>query len=255
MVLFIFLNFKAAISKESREIKKTFKLNKEGRVMIDTYKGSITVETWDQEKVSVRVKIEVDEWDSYAEEKVKNTEIVFRSSKNSLRIKTDYDKIKSHSSGLFSKNVGSLPLVHYSIKMPATAELNIKDYKSDSKIMDLQASLELETYKGTVIVEGLDGSIDLETYKGDVEVEFKKFSGDSRFETYKGDIELAIPENASLNVEAVISYKADFDSDFDLDVTYKGRKGRDRIYRGKINRGGWHLDIETEKGEIRLVKK
>jgi len=255
LFLIICVNFVPSISKESREFEKSFSLNKNGRVVIDTYKGSITVETWDRNKVRVQVKIEVDDWDSYAEEKVKNTEIIFHSSKNTLKIKTDYDKIQSRSSGFFRKNTGSLPLVHYSITMPATARLDIDDYKSFTKIMDLDASIDLETYKGTVVVKELNGSIDLETYKGDVEVEFEKFTGDCHFETFKGNIELAIPKNASFDIRAKISYKADFDSDFDLDVTHKGRKNRDRTYRGKINKGGSELDIETEKGDIRLIKK
>lgn len=254
-VLMNILNLNLAICKESREIQKTFTLDKDGRVSIDTYKGSITIETWNKEAVSVKVKIEADEWDSYAEEKVENTEIVFHASKNSLRIKTDYDKIKSRSSGLFSKDVGSLPLVHYWIKMPATAELKVDDYKSDSRITNLNASINFETYKGTVIVQGLEGSFDLETYKGDIEVEFKKFSGNSSFETYKGNIEIMLLKNASFDVEATIGYKADFDSDFELEVKYKGRKHSDRIYRGTINGGGPELYIETEKGDIRLLRK
>lgn len=254
--LFICLNFAPATGKESREFEKTFSLNKDGRVTVDTYKGSITVETWSKEMVRVKVKIESDDdWDSYAEEKVKNTEIIFRSSKNTLKIETDYDNIRSRSSGFFKRNVGSLPLVHYSITMPATARLNIDDYKSDTKIMDLYAPIDMETYKGTVIVKNLSGSIDLETYKGDVEVDFSDLSGDCRFETYKGNIEIAIPDNASFDITADVSYKADFDSDFDIDVNYMGRKKRDRTYRGRINRGGASLDIETEKGDIRLFKK
>jgi len=254
-VLIILLNLNLVFSKESREIKKSFALNKDGRLSIDTYKGSITIETWNREEVSVKVKVEADEWDSYAEEKVENTEIAFHASKNSLRIKTDYDKIQSRSSGLFSRNTGSLPLVHYWIKMPATAELRIDDYKSESKITDLHASIDFETYKGTVSVEDLDGSIDLETYKGDIEVEFKNFSENSRFETYKGNIELTVQRNASFDVEASIGHKADFDSDFELKVRYKGSKRSDRIYRGAINGGGPELYIETEKGTIRLMKK
>lgn len=253
--LFICANFASSFSRESREFEKTFSLNKDGQVTIDTYKGSIKVETWDKKTVRVKVKIEADDWDSYAEEKVKNTEIIFRSSNNTLKIKTDYDNIRSRSSGLFKRNMGSLPLVHYSITMPATAQLSIDDYKSDTKIMDLHASVDMETYKGTVVVKNLNGSIDLETFKGDVEVEFKEFSGDCRFETYKGNIELTIPDNSSFDVRANVRYKADFDSDFDLDVIHKGRKRRDRTYRGTINRGGAELDIETEKGDIRLIKK
>ena len=255
LTLFITINSNFAICKESREIEKSFALKKDGQVAIDTYKGSITIETWNKNEVRVRVKIEADEWDSNADEKVENTEIIFHASKNSLKMETDYDKIQSRSSRLFSKNVGSLPLVHYWIKMPATAELKIDDYKSDTRITDLRAPIEFETYKGTVVVRGLEGSIDLETYKGDVEVEFNKISGDNRFETYKGNIEMMLQKNASFDVRATIGYKADFDSDFKLDVKRKGGKRSDRTYRGAINGGGSELYVETDKGDIRLLRR
>ncbi len=255
LILIITINSNFAICKESREIEKTFTLKKDGQVSIDTYKGSITIETWNKNEVAVRVKIEADEWDSYADEKVENTEIIFHASNNSLRIKTDYDKIQSRSSRLFSKDVGSLPLVHYWIKTPATAGLKIDDYKSDTRITDLRAPIEFETYKGTVVVRGLEGSIDLETYKGEVEVEFNQISDNSRFETYKGNIELEFQSSARFDVRATIGYKADFDSDFNLDVKHKGSKRSDRIYRGAINGGGPELYVETDKGDVRLLRK
>ena len=255
LILIITINSNFALCKESRKIEKSFALKRDGQVFIDTYKGSITIETWSKNEVKVRIKIEADEWDSYAEKKVKNTEIKFRASKNSLKIKTDYDKIQSRSSRIFSKDVGSLPLVHYWIKMPATSELKVDDYKSDTRITDLHAPIEFETYKGTVVVNGLKGSIDLETYKGDIEIEFDKISGDSRFETYKGNIELMFQSRASFDVRATIGYKADFDSDFKLDVKHRGSKRSDRTYLGAINSGGPELFVETDKGDIRLLRK
>ncbi len=252
------LNVTSLICQESREINKSFSLNKDGRLTIDTYKGSINIETWEKEKVQVEVKIEADGWDKYDEEKVKYTEINFHSSPNTLRIKTDYDKIKSRSSSFWSrltKNVGSLPFVHYKITMPGTAELRIEDYKSDSKISNVNAHIDFETYKGEVVIRNLKGSIELETYKGDVRVEFLNMSDRSRFETYKGDITVELPETARFDLNASIGRKADFDSDFDFEITYKSNRRKDRRLNGKINGGGPELYIETEKGEIQIWKK
>ncbi|MBC8181153.1 DUF4097 family beta strand repeat protein [candidate division KSB1 bacterium] len=247
-----------SFSQKSREIKKSFRFNREGRVSIDTYKGSITVKTWDRSEVKVVVKIEVDDWDKYAEKKVKFTEIDFDHSPKHLRIKTDYNKIKKGSSsfwGIFSNDTGSLPLVHYEIKMPRTADLIIEDYKSDTEISDLRASVELETYKGTVEINNLEGSIDLETYKGEVEVDYKKMIGRNRFETYKGSIEISLPEKTNFDLDLDLGRRGELDSDFDIKTDRKGRKDREKYYRGSFNKGGAKLNIETDKGEIRLKAK
>jgi len=258
LMLFTMLNVNSLICQQSREINKSFSLNNDGRLTIDTYKGSINIETWEKEKVQVEVKIEADGWDKYDEEKVKDTEIIFDSSPNTLTIKTDYDKIKSRSSSFwsrFSKNVGSLPLVHYQITMPRTAELRIEDYKSDSKISNLNAHIDFETYKGEVVIRNLTGSIDIETYKGDVRVEFLDMSDRSRFETYKGDITVELPETAKFDFNASIGKKADFDSDFGFEIKQKGNRKKDRRIEGRINGGGPELYIENEKGEIQIRKK
>jgi len=247
-----------SFSQKSKEINKSFRFNRKGHVSIDTYKGSITIKTWDRAEVKVYVKIEVDDWDKYGEKKVKYTEIDFDHSPKHLRIKTDYNKIKKGSSsfwGIFSKDTGSLPLVHYEIKMPRTADLVIEDYKSDTEISDLHASIELETYKGTVENNNLKGSIDLETYKGEVEIDYKKMTERNRFETYKGSIEISLSESANFDLDLDVGRKGEFDSDFDVNMTRRGRKDREKYYKGSFNRGGAKLIIETDKGEIRLRAK
>ena len=247
-----------SICQKSREIKRSFRFKRDGRVSINTYKGSITVKTWDRSEVKVFIKIEVDDWDKYSEKKVKYTEIDFDHSPRYLRIKTDYDKIKKGSSSfwdLFSKNTGSLPLVHYEIKMPRTADLIIEDYKSETEISNLQASVEIETYKGTVDIRDLEGAVELETYKGDVDVNYTKMKGRNRFETYKGNIKISMPEETNFDLDLDIGRRGELDSDFDINMGRRGRKNREKYYRGSFNRGGAKLIIQTDRGEIRLHAK
>ena len=253
-VVFVCGNF--SLAQESRELTESYSLDKDGHVLIDTYKGSIKIETWNKAKIDIHVKIEVDEWDSNAKDKVKDTEIRFRKSRNSLKIKTDYSNLKSRSLfGKLTKDVGNLPLVHYTIKMPATVELIIDDYKSETQISDMRSFIELETYKGTVDIRNLEGAIDLETYKGDIRVDFDKFEGRSSFETYKGEIDIKIPKNTNFDLNAHIGRKADFDCEFDLDRSYRRSRNKNRSFRESVNGGGHQLRLETDKGDIRLIAK
>jgi len=255
IALFTIVTINAALGQESRTVEKSFSLSKDGSVFIDNYKGSIRIETWNRDKVELEVKIEADDNDKYAEEKVKYTEIQIKSSKSSLRIKTDYDEMRDKLSffrGMFSKNIGNMPLVHYSIKMPATADLRIKDYKSESEIRDVHAFVEFETYKGSLDMKGLEGGINLETYKGDIKIRFDKFTERSTFETYKGNIEITLPDRAGFDLNAKLGRRADFNTDFELQTSIKGRRKKDSSFQAEFNGGGTELRIETERGEIRL---
>jgi len=249
------INF--AISQDSREVVKTLEMDKDGLVYIDTYKGSIEIETWDQAKVDITAVIEADGAGRDQEEKVRDTEIRIHGSSSRVEIESDYDQLKHHGFsffGLFGEDdSGILPLVHYKISMPSTAKLKIKDYKSDTKIRDLKSSLKMETYKGTVDIVEMDGAINLETYKGEVKIEYVKYSGDCRFKTYKGKIDLVIPHDAGFQLDADLGRRADFNSDFNLNVKHKSR---DNDYlRGAVNGGGPTLEISSEKGDIRLKSK
>lgn len=247
----------ASFSQKTKEVKKTVDLSVDGKVYIDTYKGTITIETWDKPQVDIAARIEPDGWNRDDERNVQETEIRIDNSPNSVHIESDYDRLKHHHShsffGIFSDNNLTLPFVHYTITMPKTAKLEIKDYKSDSRITNLHAPFRMETYKGSVVVDGLEGSINLETYKGEVKIDMVKLTGDSKVETGKGRIDITLPAKAGYELDADLGRKTDFHSDFETVVESKHR-GSER-YRASINGGGPVLRIESGKGDVRLRKK
>ncbi|HLX13087.1 MAG TPA: DUF4097 family beta strand repeat-containing protein [Bacteroidota bacterium] len=255
IISLLFASF--ALSQASREIKKTVDLNKDGELAIDTYKGSITIATWDKPQVEITARIEADPdmWGHRSDDAVKETDVRIEGSGTEVRIKTDYDEIKNHSSffGLFGDDSGNLPSVHYTITMPATARLDIKDYKSKSRIADVKGSIEFNTYKGEVDFTNIAGAIDLETYKGDVTIEYAKFSGENRFKTEKGHLRVHMPSDASFDLDADLGRRADFSSEFE--TGFQRRHRESSMYHTTINGGGPSLHVETEKGDIRLLKK
>ncbi len=258
LALFGFLVTGIAFSQETREVNKTVPLTADGKVYIDTYKGSIDINTWDKQEVEIHVKIEPDEWDRYAEEKVRDTEIRIDATSSSVRIKSDYDRVNRHSHsfwGIFNGETGSLPFVHYTIKMPRTARLVVKDYKSKSTIANLRSDVEFDTYKGTAEFTNLEGSLTLETYKGDVRVDFADMKARSRVETYKGEIVVRLPKQKGFELDADIGRRGNFDCDFDLNQNYRSRRNRDYDYRGTVNGGGPMLFLKTEKGTLRLAQR
>ena len=258
VILVVVFGFVSVQAQETKEVRKSGSLSADGRVHIDTYKGSITVTTWDKAEIDIYAKIEPDGYDRYSEEKVQDTEIQIDLRTSEARIKTDYERAQRHDRGfwgLFGGNSGSLPFVHYTIKMPRTARLVIKDYKSNTSVSDLRSDAEVETYKGRVEMRNLDGSLLLETYKGEVWADFANLARGSRFDTYKGEIEITLPGGEAFDVDADLGRRADFDSDFDLKERYRSSRRRDYDIRASINGGGPVLRLKTDKCRIRLRER
>lgn len=253
----VWLNLVAA--QASRELKKSVPLDTDGRLVIDTYKGSITITTWDRAEVDVSARIEADNsmWDSRRdeEEKVQETDVRIEGSGREVRLKSDYTKLKRrHRSfwDIFDGDTGTLPFVHYTIKMPRTASLKIKDYKSETSVADVKSDISLNTYKGKVRLVGVDGSVDLETYKGDVRIEYSALGTSNRFETYKGEIDITVPRDKGFELEADLSRRGSLRSDFNLEERYRSKRDRSKEYRARVKGGGPVLRLETYKGTYRL---
>jgi hypothetical protein len=255
-----FLLATCALSQDSREVTKSVSLTADGEVTIDTYKGSITVSTWDKPQVDIRARIEADDqFDSrYAEERVRDTEIQIDATDRRVRIKTDYDNLRKHDRGFFSffeGESGSLPLVHYTITMPRTASLRVKDYKSRSTISDVKADVDFTTYKGEAEIENLGGALQLNTYKGEARVTFATLSGRNRCETYKGRITIAIPAKSGFDLDAEFGYRTDFSTDFEVEVRSRGRRHSNAEFRGPVNGGGATLVLRSSRGNVRLRQR
>ena len=251
---FSFLTF--SFAQESREVSKTVSLKPDGHVFVDTYKGSITVIVWEKPSVEIHAKIESDDSfsDKYSEERVRETEISIDNTESAVRIKTDYDNVRKHRDGFFSlfDDTGSLPLVHYTITMPATAGLRIKDFKSHTTITGLRSAVDLNTYKGSAELSELAGSLQLETFKGKAKIRFSKLSDQSRMKTYKGDLTISLPKGLGFEVDADLGYRTDFHSDFSLQERERSRRHRNLVYRQPVHGGGPLLVLRSTKGSIDL---
>lgn len=234
---------------EVKEYEETLPFDPDGKVSIDTYKGTITVETWDKNEVYFHAKVEPDGggWNSTSpEEQLERCEVRYRHSEDHLSLKSDYRKKIGWGSE-------TLALVHYKIKMPATAKLQVDDYKSESRISNLKSDLEFETYKGRVDIKNHSGLVDVETYKGDVDVDLVDLKENCSFETYKGNFNLSLPTSAKFDFDFELGRKGDYSSDFEMMMNRYNSDDGD--LRGEVNGGGPTIYFSTYKGELYLRKK
>jgi hypothetical protein len=244
-------------ARQSREIHKSVPLKPGGHVSIETTKGSITIKTWEKSEVDVTARIEADDnfFDS-DRENVDETEVRVEGSDSEVRIVTDYERLRHHHTSFWGwfedHSEGQQPSVYYTITMPQTINLKIKDYKSTSTIAPLRGDIDMETYKGEVNVSGLEGSMTLDTYKGEAHLEFAKMSGDSKFKSYKGDVTVTLPAISGFVLDTDFGRHADYSTDFDMPMESGHRRHREDTMHGSINGGGPELRLSSERGTFTL---
>ena len=100
---------------------------------MDTYKGNVKVTTWDKAEVAVEARIEAD--DSCGSPKdmarwVDQTRVVIEKRHGGVSITSDYDALEEATS--WFGRCTARPFVRYTIHMPKSAPLRIKDYNPTS---------------------------------------------------------------------------------------------------------------------------
>jgi hypothetical protein len=231
----------AESSAESKDIHRTFPLDSRGHVTVDTYKGSIHVTTWDRNEVDVAVRIEEDG-------------VVFAQSVSRADVRFDAStldvRITSANQWTFFLD-GVAPLYNYTIHMPRTASLRIKDYTSESEVSDLAADLQLDTYKGSLHLRNHAGGLTVNTYKGDIRADFAAVPEPVRVDTYKGSIDFHMPRDSHFDLSTDLGrLRGDPESDFARYV--RTSNSRDRIHRSQANGGGPEVRLRSYKGEFSL---
>lgn len=220
----------------SKVVDKALPLVPGGRLVVDTYKGSVRVTAWDREEASVHAVVTPDGSCDTAADLVERTRVRIEGGGREVRVVSDYDDLPKFQF-TFRTDCGSRPFVAYEIRVPRGASLRVRDYKSRVSAEGVAGDVDVETYKGVVRLEGLAGKLDVETYKGDVVARFDGSPGEVRAETYKGEIEIVLPKGSRVDLHEETGRHGRFESDVET------ASGAPRV------------SAETHKGTIRLRSK
>jgi hypothetical protein len=244
------LTLSAAVSAaDFKDINRTVALNANGLVEIDTHKGSIRVTAWDRHDVEIQARIESEPGTTMDRRRFDGTDVRIDSSADSVHIRTSYPDFN----WCCTSDSGNNPEVKYTIRMPKTARLTIRDHRSDTEVTGLQGALDLTTYRGSARVHGLSGTLRLETYRGDVQVEFASFTANSSVKTYRGTVELSMPKSSRFDLQTDPGRRGSIYTDFTVMTHTAIRRGESN--HGAVNGGGPSLRIEAERGEVSVHAK
>ena len=242
--LSIFLIATIATAAE-RKLHRTAQLDPAGSLSIDTHNGSITITTWNQPNVDITARIEPAEFGR--DEDVEKTDVKVTGSSGSVHIESDYTDVPTRLTWFGIQR--DLPLIHYTIAMPATARLNIDAHNSSIKVTSLRGDVRVSTHNGDIDINDFDGAASIESHNGDVHLGYRNFTKSARVETHNGGIDFRLPAQARFHVNAS-GHHMDMSSDFPITVGTMG----DSRYVGDVNGGGPEVRISTHNGALKLRK-
>ncbi len=239
----------AAVAADFRDVNKTLPLRGNGLFEIETHKGGIRVSVWDRQEVEIQARIQPEPGTIMDRRQFDGTEVrISSTSPDSVRVKTYYPDVN----WCCSDNVSN-PEVRYTIRMPKTAKLVIRDHRSETEVTGLQGPLDVTTHRGGVRLHGLSGALHLDNYRGDVQVEFASFTANSSITSYRGTVELSMPRSSRFDLQTNSGRRGSIATDFSVMARTFLRHGEG--VHGTVNGGGPTLGIETERGDIRLHGK
>lgn len=236
--------FALTVFAQTKDLHRSFPLTAQGRVTVDTYKGSVRVTTWEKNEVDVSVRIEGDSLLGGDQDAVDAADVEFQGSSTLVAMRSNDNRWKRHSA-IWE----SAPLVHYTIRMPRQASLRIKDYKSLLIISGLSSELDLETYKGQIEVKAHNGGARIKNYKSEARVEFAALPSAVTLETYKGDYELRVPRGAAFDLVSRLGRRGTLDSSFPL-TRPSSRNSSE--FTASVNGGGPPVTIKGYRGTYRF---
>lgn len=274
-----------------RKYEKQFSVSPGGQLKVDAEAGTVTINSWDKNEVSVVVEIECS--DSRADK----YNVEFMQEGNTISV---IGKVRDRS--FFKWHAGNLE-AYYTVFVPkkfntfvntsygdveAKNLIGTVDYSTsggnidvekiegetllstsggDIDVRDVVGNVDAETSGGSVLCENIIGSVNGHTSGGNVEL--RSIDGRVKAGTSGGSIVIKVTgENKGIDAETSggsidIYIKegigADIEAetsggsvDCDLPVTVRG-KVRESELHGKINGGGNPIRAETSGGSIRIA--
>jgi DUF4097 and DUF4098 domain-containing protein YvlB len=243
----------AAAAELTETIDRTFDVRAGANVVLSNVNGRITITSWDQPRVRVIAKKEVDGDRDELKEALRELRVEMLQKDGGLVIKTHYPKEDHGISSLFDWLSGDHvdAEVRYDVTVPRTMNVDVSNTNGGIHLSDVTGALELDTTNGKIEVSRCAGSLDASTTNGSIHAELLRVNKGQplSFETTNGRIEVAVPANVAADIDASTT-----NGPISSDLPVLTRGTCSNSLRGTVNGGGTSMRLRTTNGGITIRK-
>ena len=233
----------------SDEWVRSYTLAKGGRFEIANENGQIDVRGTPGSAVKVTAIRELtSNSDEDAQQRLKNLEM--REDVSSDRV-----FIQAQTGGMdhlgFGKGLG----IHYQVEVPAGLTITLKTMNGGVRLDDVAGKISAATTNGNVSGAAVSGELQGSTVNGSVSMALDDVSGDVRLTTVNGAIRLEVPPTANADLDAAtVDGGVSVDDKLGLAEVSRDRGsfGPATSIRGRLNKGGPRVSLQTTNGGVRV---
>lgn len=232
-------------------VDRTYDVKPGARVALSNVNGGIRIASWDQPRVRVIAKKEVEGDRGELAAVMKELKVEIQQRDGGLVIETYYPKDANGGflSWLFDDDVDAQ--VTYELTVPRAMNLDVRNTNGSIRIAEINGSFELDTTNGKIEVTRCAGAIDASTTNGSINAELTRIAKGQplRFETTNGRVTVALPGDFAGEIDAATT-NGSIDTEFPVTTTRVGGNS----LRGSVNGGGTQLRVRTTNGSVDIRK-
>jgi DUF4097 and DUF4098 domain-containing protein YvlB len=233
----------------SDEWVRSYTLAKGARFEIANENGQIDVRGTSGSEVKVKAIREVtSNSDEDAQQRLKGL-------KMREDVSSDRVFIQAQTGGMDHMGFGQGLGIHYQVEVPAGLTVTLKTMNGGVRLDDVAGKISAATTNGNVSGDAVSGELQGSTVNGSVSMTLDDVSGDVRLTTVNGAIRLELPPTANADLDAAtVNGGVSVDDKLGLvDVTRdRGSFGPATSVRGRLNKGGPRLSLQTTNGGVRV---
>lgn len=250
LTLTLFLAGTAGAVTLTETIDRTLDVRPGATVALSNVNGRITISSWDQPRVRVLAKKEVDGDRDEAKDVMKELKVEIQQRDGGVVVTTHYPR-RGDNTSIFDWLLGNHvdAEVRYELTVPRTMNLDVRNTNGSIFLSGVDGRHELGTTNGKIEVERCGGSINASTTNGGIRAELMRVTKGQamRLETTNGRIEIEVPKGLAADVDAGTT-NGSIKTDLPITTTRFSRNS----LRGTINGGGTPLRLRTTNGGIEI---
>jgi hypothetical protein len=229
---------------------RSYPLPKGGRFELANQNGQIEVRGADAGPVTVKAFRQVSgRSDAEAEARLRAVEM--KEDVGPARVAIE---VQDGEKGGFSFGKRGLE-IRWDVRLPPGLTVTLRTMNGVVRLENVQGTITAATTNGNVSGSGVVGAVDASSVNGSVSMDLDQVVGDVRLTTVNGSVRLQLPATADAELEAAtVNGGVSVDDRLALaDSTRdRGRFGAATSIRGRLNKGGPRLSLQTTNGGVRV---